>query len=285
MKAEIEKTQTALRAAILPIGREILTGRVQDSNSRFLAARLFEKGIRVVRICAVDDDVAAISREFRRCRADGANVIVSTGGLGPTPDDLTLRAVAEVLRRPLVEDKEALAHVERRYNELFEQGKLLVPGLTEDRRKMAWIPKGAKIITNSVGTAPGIEVRWGRVRVFCLPGVPKEMEPMAEQYVLPSLVQAGGLVVRRLTLVFPVCDESSLAGVIRTLQPEHPGVLMKPEPKGYGVQREMRLHLECEGDEETVLRKLDAAAQALRSALQRLGLHEGLSDETVHKVE
>ncbi len=262
---------TPVRIALLPIGRELLTGRVQDTNSRFLAARFFEMGLRVVRVCAVDDDPAAIGREMRRCRADGATVIVCTGGLGPTPDDLTLRAVAEVVGRPLVEAPEALAHVERRYRELHEAGRLKVPGLTEDRRKMALLPRGTRVLSNHVGTAPGAEIPWGRVRVFCLPGVPAEMEPMAEEHLFPALAGGGGVVVRRLTRTFAVCDESSLAGVIRRLHPDHPGVLMKPEPKGYGAQREMRVHLECEGEAGDVEARLGRAAQALEAALADLG--------------
>lgn len=271
MQRQPDATPAPLRIALLPIGREILTGRVQDTNSRFLAARLFEMGLRVTRVCAVDDDPAAIGREMRRCRADGATVIVSTGGLGPTPDDLTLRAVAGAVGRPLVEDPEALAHVERRYRELHEAGRLLVPGLTPDRRKMAWLPQGARMLSNPVGTAPGVEVRWGRVRVFCLPGVPAEMQPMAEEHLFPALADPAGPVTRRLTLTFGVCDESSLAGVIRRLQPDHPGVVMKPEPKGYGAHREMRIHLECEGEAREVEARLRDAARALEAALSDLG--------------
>ncbi len=274
VRRQPDETPAPLRIALLPIGRELLTGRVQDTNSRFLAARLFEMGLRVGRVCVVDDDPAAIGREMRRCRADGATVIVSTGGLGPTPDDLTLRAVAEAVGRPLVEDPEALAHVERRYRELHEAGRLLVPGLTPDRRKMAWLPQGARMLSNGVGTAPGVEVRWGRVRVFCLPGVPAEMEPMAEEHLFPALRGGGGPVVRRLTLTFGVCDESSLAGVIRSLQPDHPGVLMKPEPKGYGAHREMRVHLECEGEAREVEERLRVAAAALEAALAGLGARQ-----------
>lgn len=273
MRRKSDRANNPWRIAILPIGRELLTGRVQDTNSAWMAARLFEMGLRVVRICAVDDDEVAIGREMRRCRADGAAVIVCTGGLGPTPDDLTLRAVARAVGRPLREDPEALAHVERRYRELHEAGRLLVPGLTPDRRKMAWLPEGARMLSNGVGTAPGVEVRWGRVRVFCLPGVPAEMRPMAEEYVFPALLAAGGPVVRRLTLTFPVCDESSLAAVIRSLQPDCPGVLMKPEPKGYGAHREMRVHLECEGEPGEVEARLRAAAQALQTALGKLLMH------------
>lgn len=264
------RNKTPIRIALVPIGRELLTGRVQDTNSRFLAARLFEMGLRVIRICAVDDDPEAIGRELRRCRAEGATVIVCTGGLGPTPDDLTLAAVARVLGRALVEDPMALAYVENRYLELHEAGRLLVPGLTMDRRKMAWLPEGARMLSNRVGTAPGAEVRWGRIRIFCLPGVPAEMQPMAEEHLFPSLAAGDGPVIKRLTLTFGVCDESSLAGVIRRLQPDHPGIVMKPEPKGYGGHREMRVHLEGEGERGEVEARLHAAARALEAAVAEL---------------
>ncbi len=273
MRRPTDRTPSPCRIALLPIGRELLTGRVQDTNSRFLAGRFFEMGLRVIRICTVDDDPVAIGREMRRCRADGASVIVCTGGLGPTPDDLTLGAVAMAIGRPLVEDPDALAHVERRYRELHEAGRLVVPGLTPDRRKMAWLPRGARMLSNRVGTAPGVEVRWGRVRVFCLPGVPTEMQPMAEEHLFPAFAATGGPVVRRLTLTFGVCDESSLAGVIRRLQPDHPGVVIKPEPKGYGAHREMRVHLECEGEAGEVAQRLRAAARALEAALADLAAH------------
>lgn len=256
-----------IRVALLPIGRELLTGRVQDTNSAFLAARLFSMGIRVVRICAVDDDVRAITCEIRRSRADGANVIVCTGGLGPTPDDITLRAVGEAIRRPLIEDPQALAHVERRYQELFDEGRVDFPELTPERRKMALIPKGAKILSNKVGTAPGIVLKWGGVRIFCLPGVPSEMRPMAEENLFPFLSVSEGLVVKRLTVRLPEFDESRLAAVIRHLQQEHPGVLMKPDPKGYGLQQEMLVHLECEGKPDNVEQILKAAARDLSAAV------------------
>jgi len=262
--------ETPVRVAILPIGREILTGRVQDTNTAFLASRLFEIGVRVARVCSVDDEQQAIVRELRRCRSDGARVILTTGGLGPTPDDLTLAAVARAVNRPLERNPVALEHVRRRYEELHEAGRLLQPGLTPDREKMAYLPRGAEVLPNSVGTAPGALVRWGRVRIFCLPGVPAEMQPMAEASVFPRLVPASGPVVRRRTLSLGVCDESTLAALIRRLAPDHPGVHMKPEPKGYGANREMRVHLECEGSPDEVERRLDRSAQALQEAVNTI---------------
>jgi len=257
--------------ALLPVGRELLTGRVQDSNSRYLAGRLFEIGLMVRRVCSVDDDIDAIAREIWRCKKDDVAVIITCGGLGPTPDDMTIRAVAYAMKREYRLDQDALEHVARRYRELHEAGRLSMQGMTPDREKMAWMPRGTKIIRNRVGTAPGADVRWGRIRVFCLPGVPAEMQAMADEYVLPELADLSGQVVRRVTVSFGVLDESSLAAVIRCLQPDHPDVHIKPDPKGFGRQRRMYVHFESEGKQEEVDSRLDAATAAFEESVKGLG--------------
>src|SRR5512146_2348268 len=94
----------AMRTVILAIGREILRGRVQDTNSWTLARRLTGLGHEVVRIASCDDDLADIVREIRRAADDGATLVVTTGGLGPTDDDLTLQALAEATGCPLALD-------------------------------------------------------------------------------------------------------------------------------------------------------------------------------------
>lgn len=264
------RTDGPPRVALLPLGRELLTGRVQDSNSQFLASNLFERGILVQRTCSVDDEIPAISRELRRCKSDGVAVVITCGGLGPTPDDMTMKAVAHALRRPCVKDTEALEHIERRYRELHEAGRLLVPGLTPDREKMAWLPRGSRILPNSVGTAPGVDITWGRTRVFCLPGVPAELKAMAESWVFPRLEGLSDGVVRRLTLTLGVMDESSLAGAIRRLMPVHPLVHMKPSPRRHGTRRVMLVHLESEGPEAEVEARLDACARDLQEAVEGL---------------
>lgn len=259
------------RVALLPIGRELLTGRILDSNSQFLASRLFEMGILVQRTCSVDDDIEAIGREIRRCKADRVAVIITCGGLGPTPDDMTMKAVAAALGRVYLPDPVALKQIERRYGELFEAGRLLVPGLTPDREKMAWMPEGTSLLPNDVGTAPGADITWGSTRLFCLPGVPAEMKAMAEESVFPQLDGLSGETVRRVTLEFGVMDESSLAAVIRRLMPVHPRVHMKPNPKGFGKQRVMLVHLESEGSSAArAQERLDACSRDLVGAVREL---------------
>lgn len=256
---------------ILPIGREILTGRVLDTNSQWLAQRLFEAGLRVARVSVVDDDLRAIAREVRRARADGAAFLITTGGLGPTPDDMTLRGVAIGLGRPFRLDPEALSHVRTRYASLHAEGRIASPELTPDREKMAWFPAGARVVPNPVGTAPGIDLRSGSLRVFCLPGVPAEMRGMAEESVLPALRAVATATLVRHTVEAGARDESALAAAIRAVQPAYPDVHFKPDPKGFGAERRMLVHLETSGpDRESAARRLDEAASALLGRLQRM---------------
>ena len=253
-------------AVIMPIGREILTGRILDTNSQWLAQRLFERGVRVARITTSDDQVEAVAREVRRARMDGASILLTTGGLGPTPDDITLFGVAKGLGRPCVIVPLALEHVRARYAQLYREGRVDSPDLNPDRQKMAFMPRGAAIIENPVGTAPGAELHVGRLSVFCLPGVPAEMKAMAEAGVFPKVKGEGVLV--RLSIEVKTRDESSLAAVIRALQPAFPDVHFKPDPKGFGKERVMVVHLESRAaDRQTGDARLREAADALAGAL------------------
>ncbi|NOZ01982.1 MAG: competence/damage-inducible protein A [Deltaproteobacteria bacterium] len=263
---EKRRASGTARAALLPIGRELLTGRVLDTNSQYLARRLFEIGILVQRTCSMDDEIDAITREIRRCKTDRVSAIITCGGLGPTPDDMTLKAVAAALRRDYVLDPEARAQIERRYRELHLAGRLSDPQMTPDRLKMAFMPKGARLMPNTVGTAPGADILWGRTRVFCLPGVPAEMKAMAEDSVFPALEGLSKVVIRRLTLQVGTGDESHLAAMIRGIQPAHPAVHMKPEPKCFSDRRVMYIHLETEGKPKEVDCRLTACVADMKRA-------------------
>ena len=146
-------------AVIIAIGREILRGRIQDANAWTLARRLTGLGVRVLRIVACDDDFVAIVREVHRAQEDGARLILTTGGLGPTDDDLTLAALAEATGRPLGLDEEARQLVASRYAALHQAGAVDDPGLTPTREKMARIPQGARALPNPVGAAPAVYYR------------------------------------------------------------------------------------------------------------------------------
>jgi nicotinamide-nucleotide amidase len=171
-----------MKAAFLAIGDEIVGGLTTDTNSGFLAGELRAVGVEPAAGFAVPDDEAAIVQALERALED-AEIVVCTGGLGPTADDLTTACVARLAGRELVLHEPSLARVE----EIFR-----MRGLGEmpaNNRKQALIPAGATIVPNPMGTAPGFVCpveRGGRTRhVVCLPGVPREMRRMARETVVP----------------------------------------------------------------------------------------------------
>jgi nicotinamide-nucleotide amidase len=176
-----------VKAAILAIGDEIVGGITVDTNSAFLAERLRSAGIEPVSISAVADEESVILRAFERALDDG-EVVISTGGLGPTADDLTTACVARLTRRQLQLDAAFLWAIEHWFRAAAHE-------MTANNRKQALFPEGATIVPNASGTAPGficpVERGAGLRHVICLPGVPREMQQMVDETVLPWLVGRG----------------------------------------------------------------------------------------------
>lgn len=168
-----------MNAALLAIGDEIVAGLTTDTNSGWLAERLRAIGVAPVAVFAVPDDPEAVVRAFRRA-LDDADVVISTGGLGPTADDLTMGCGAEVSGRALRLDAASLAAIEERFHSLGRK-------MTPNNRKQALLPEGATVVPNPDGTAPGTICPAGGKHIICLPGVPREMRRMAEETVFPWL--------------------------------------------------------------------------------------------------
>ena len=178
-----------MHAEILAIGDEITSGQLLDTNSQWLSQRLEELGIRVLFHSVVGDELAPCVETFRRA-IDRADVVVATGGLGPTADDLTREALAQAADRLLQLDPQALEHVRT----MFACRNRPMPPQNE---LQAMFPAGSRVVRNPHGTAPGIDLevpRDGRSpsRVICLPGVPAEMVEMWQDSVAAALGSLGG---------------------------------------------------------------------------------------------
>ncbi|HUG70288.1 MAG TPA: CinA family nicotinamide mononucleotide deamidase-related protein [Pirellulaceae bacterium] len=184
-----------MHAEIIAIGDELTSGERLDTNTQWLSQRLGELGLRTLYHSTVGDDLAANVRVFREA-FDRSDIIVCTGGLGPTADDLTRQGIAEAIGVELVLDDESLARI----RSMFARRKREMP---ERNTIQAMFPRGSRAIPNPHGTAPGIDLRYERkgrtpCRLFALPGVPAEMREMWEQTVSPALQEmTGGLRVIR----------------------------------------------------------------------------------------
>ncbi len=187
-----------MRAEVIAIGDELVTGQRLDTNSRWLSAELAVLGIPVTFHTTIADTLAAGIEGFR-IAASRAEIVVATGGLGPTADDLTRDVLAALADVPLTLDEASLAAIEHR----FAARNAPCPA---SNQRQALFPAGSRVIPNPHGTAPGIDLDLagdGRTsRIFALPGVPAEMRPMWQASVAPAIIamlpEAATIVQRRI---------------------------------------------------------------------------------------
>ncbi|MFW6155449.1 MAG: competence/damage-inducible protein A, partial [Planctomycetota bacterium] len=170
-------------AIIITIGDELTSGLIADTNSAEISLMLAERGIVTIRHETVDDHAGRIAAAMRRAVAEAAVVLVA-GGLGPTEDDVTREALANVMERPLKRHAESLRQIEAFF---AARGY----AMSDANRRQALCPDGAEPLSNPVGTAPGIAATVGDARVFVLPGVPREMRHLMDLHVLPRLADVG----------------------------------------------------------------------------------------------
>ncbi|MBE0503186.1 MAG: CinA family nicotinamide mononucleotide deamidase-related protein [Desulfuromonadales bacterium] len=170
------------KIAVLTIGDELLNGEISDTNTRRIALALATRGLFIREVMSVGDDEDYISEALQEL-SGRRQVVIVTGGLGPTHDDMTTRAAAKAFRRPLVLNDEALQQIHAHFR---RTGREMHGG----NEKQALFPQKATLIPNLVGSAPGFRLQIDHCILYFLPGVPAEMEPMLEAYVLPQLQAA-----------------------------------------------------------------------------------------------
>jgi nicotinamide-nucleotide amidase len=183
-----EERNALTRAAVISVGNELLFGETVDTNAAWLGRELGGRGIQVVRQYTVGD-VEADIREALSSAMTVADLVLITGGLGPTPDDLTKAAVAGLLERDLVEDEGARADVAARFR---AGGYEEIPPLSVSQYQ---VPQGARVLRNPEGTAPGLLLESGRVTVALFPGVPRELKAIVTGDFAPVLDDRSGAVV------------------------------------------------------------------------------------------
>ena len=168
-----------MHAEIIAIGSELLLGQLVDTNSSYIANRLAENGIELLQTTTVGDDLQRMKEVIREA-TERSQIVITTGGIGPTEDDLTREAIAEVFHRPLTFQPQLMEQIEA----LFKKRGFR---MAESNRKQAYIPEGSIPIENPKGTAPGFILEYSNGSIISIPGVPMEMEYLMENTVIPYL--------------------------------------------------------------------------------------------------
>jgi len=246
-----------MRIEIVTIGNEVLSGRTFDTNFVFLARALEEASVVVAWHSTVGDSTEAIGEALRLAlsRADG---VIMTGGLGPTPDDMTRKAVATALNRPLQLDEGTLQHIR-------ERGKKSARKLPPSVETMALVPRGSELWLNPVGAAPGILIDYRKKPVILLPGPPPELEALAREYLVPWLRERAGTCVESFTLRTFGMFESQLHERVGTTPDHWPGASLAYLPSWFGVD----LRVTVTGTNATFVR--ESAERAYGELEKRVG--------------
>jgi nicotinamide-nucleotide amidase len=252
-----------MNAVIVSIGSELTSGLLVDTNSAFLSRELEVAGIEVAAHFTVGDEQPRIVAALRRA-CEQADVVIASGGLGPTPDDRTRAALAEAMGAELIEDERSFAEIEA----FFRKRNYPMSRLN---RVQAMRPAPAEAIPNANGTAPGIAAELGEAKVFTLPGVPGEMRAMFREHVLPRLGQAGRVILHRRVCCFG-CGESSLAERIEDLMAARGDVRVGTTASS-GL---IAVHVSCAADSiESARRQADDILHEIRARLGEWIVAEG----------
>jgi nicotinamide-nucleotide amidase len=248
-----------MKAEIIAVGTELLLGQIANTNARFLSEKLAELGIDVFWHVTVGDNAVRLAEAFKQALSR-ADLVIFSGGLGPTMDDLTKETVSDVLEMPLVIDREWETRVEQIFAKLGRR-------MADSNRKQAMIPQGGQILDNKAGTAPGIWISLDQQSVILLPGPPRELEPMFLEEVAPRLaaLTSGPVIVSRVLRVVGL-GESAMEEVITDLVSSQNNPTIAP----LAQQTEVHLRLTAKADtQDEAARLLDGLDVKLR---ERLGL-------------
>ncbi len=248
-----------MRAEIITIGDEILIGQVVDTNSAFLASELNKLGVSVYQITSVQDDRAHILKALEEAEAR-VELVLMTGGLGPTKDDITKRTLCEYLDDTLVEDPEVLAQVEHLFRTYLQRP------VTEINRQQALVPSRATVLPNRNGTAPGMWMQGKRAVLVSLPGVPFEMKDLFHQQVGPKIMTTFRRpVLLHKTLITYGLGESAIAERLEAWEDALPPHMKFAYLPNLG---KVRLRLSVRGeDPEAVRTELDLQIKGLKALI------------------
>ena len=261
-----------LTAEIICVGTELLMGQVLNTNEHYIASRLTEAGVALNHSSVVGDNPERL-KELLNLAKGRADVIIMTGGLGPTDDDLTKETVSAAFGKKLVFHPECM---EKMVSYLKEAGR----NLTKNTEKQAYLPEGCIVIENNNGTAPGCIIEDGLKAAIMLPGPPREMVPMFNETVLPYLKKKSGMVLKSRVLRLFGIGESRAALMCDSLIKNQTNPTIAP----YAKEGEVTFRVTASGEsEDEAQRMVDEACEKMYEILGEYIYAEG-DDNSMARV-
>lgn len=263
-----------MNAHIITIGDEILIGQVMNTNAAFIGKQLVDNNINVTRTSVVGDIESDIIQELKEA-LETNDVVISTGGLGPTHDDITRKCIVDFYNTELIRNDEVLEDIKTMFNKRGRR-------ITKVNEGQALVPKIAEVIRNSKGTAPGVWIERDNKIFIALPGVPFEMAEMMKSYVIPKLIERLGkseTITSRKTLLTTGIPESTLFERLGDLNELLGDAKLAFLPSQFGVR--LRITVQADTQDETV-NKIGEIEQKIRSKAGRFIF--GVDDESLEEV-
>jgi len=265
-----------MQVELLSVGTELLLGQIVDTNAAHLAGKLSELGVNVYHKTTVGDNAERLAAALRICLGR-SDVVLATGGLGPTKDDITAAVVAQVMGVRLAEDEATSEKIRS-----FARQRRIQ--LLDSLLKQAFVPEGAQVVPNPVGTAPGFILARDSKAVIALPGVPAEMKAMAGQTVLPYLArrvqeESGGSVILSRVLRLAGIGESQAEAELADLIEKQTNPTMAPYAKTYEVHLRVTARAPNRTEAEALIAPVETEIR------RRLGDHVyGADEETLEAI-
>jgi len=262
-----------MKVEIICIGSEILRGNIIDTNSNFIVKKLAELNLEVEHIIEVGDNFEALSSTLKFAWKN-ADLIITTGGLGPTEDDITYAVIAKTLNLKLIKYEEAEEHLKK----VLDKIKIK---MSNSNLKQTYLPEGAKIVINRYGTAPAMILEMGNKTICSLPGVPREMKKLLEEFFLPYFKEKFPplLIKKSKTLKITGLGESAVNELIRNF-------LLKQKNCSFGIYanpEDIQIQITVQSESELKVNRI------LQSATHRLSkilgdYIYGSNEETLEEV-
>lgn len=266
-----------MSAEIICVGTELLLGEILNSNAQFIAQQLADLGVPHYYQTVVGDNPDRLKGVIATAQLRGSKILIFTGGLGPTPDDLTTEAIADFFQTPLIENPEIIADITQKF---AQRGRLM----TDNNRKQALIPQGARVLPNPTGTAPGMIWQVEGLIILTFPGVPREMVKMWQETAVSFLKSQGWgqEIIYSRTLRFWGIGEATLAEKVSSYFD-----LTQPTVAPYAGDGEVRLRVSARSDSpEKALEIITPVAEELQqiAGMDYFGAEDATLASTVGKL-